>query len=158
MIERIISGGQTGADRGGLDAAIDSFIDHGGFCPKGRRAEDGLIPAKYKLTGLSTPDYPSRTAANVNAACGTVIFTKGALTGGSRLTWNTALRIDRPVIHIDLNGIFIGDRSSPEAAVENFIRSGGIKVLNVAGQRESKAPGIRYRVYAIMMEALRRVI
>lgn len=61
MIERVISGGQTGADRGGLDAAIDLGLPHGGFCPKGRRAEDGVIPGRYQLEETESADYTERT-------------------------------------------------------------------------------------------------
>lgn len=86
MIEKIISGGQTGADRAGLDVAIELGIPHGGWIPKGRKTEEGPLPAKYKLKEMRTTSYPKRTEKNILDSDGTVIFTFGKLTGGSELT------------------------------------------------------------------------
>ena len=86
MIEKIISGGQTGADQAGLDAAIELGIPHGGWIPKGRKTEEGPLPAKYKLKEMKTTSYPKRTEKNILDSGGTVIFTFGKLTGGSELT------------------------------------------------------------------------
>lgn len=134
---RILSGGQTGADRGALDAAIELGLPHGGFCPRGRRAEDGRIPARYQLTELSTPDYPARTEANVLAADATLIVTRGAPTGGTALTLRLCRRHQRPHLHVDL------DRAEdPAAEVRAFLTRTGARVLNVAGPRESTTPGI----------------
>ena len=84
---KVISGGQTGADRGGLDAAIELGFEHGGWCPRGRRAEDGVIPPRYQLVETSSVDYRRRTRLNVKAADVTVIFIgTPQLTGGSKLT------------------------------------------------------------------------
>jgi len=83
MITKLISGGQTGADRGGLDAAIHCDLPHGGWCPKGRKAEDGVIPAEYHLTEMLTDKYLPRTQANVIDSDATVIFTYGPLSGDS---------------------------------------------------------------------------
>ena len=80
---KIISGGQTGADRGGLDAAMDLGIEHGGWCPKGRRAEDGRIPDRYTLEETTSTDYTVRTEKNVEWADGTVVFTFGAPQGAA---------------------------------------------------------------------------
>lgn len=85
-IARIVSGGQTGADRGGLDAAIHCRLPYGGFCPKGRIAEDGTIPARYVLTAMPTTDYLARTEANVVDSDATVIFTNGRMEGWSART------------------------------------------------------------------------
>jgi len=61
MIEKIMSGGQTGADRAALDVAIKLDIPHCGWIPKGRKAEDGTLPQKYKLQEMPTESYPART-------------------------------------------------------------------------------------------------
>jgi hypothetical protein len=82
MIVKIISGGQTGADRGGLAAAINSGLPHGGWCPKGRKAEDGVIPVENHLTEMASPEYLPRTKANVIDSDATVLFTNAPLSGG----------------------------------------------------------------------------
>jgi predicted Rossmann-fold nucleotide-binding protein len=74
IVERVITGGQTGADRGGLDAAIDLGLPHGGFCPKGRLAEDGVIPQPYQIEETASTEYSERTRKNVEAADATVVF------------------------------------------------------------------------------------
>ena len=86
MIKKIISGGQTGADRAALDVATQFKIPHVGRIPKGRKAEDGPLSDKYKLPEIPTCSYPARTEKNVLDSDGTFIFTHGKLTGGSTLT------------------------------------------------------------------------
>src|SRR6187200_1547206 len=101
MVEKIISGGQTGADRAALDFAIEHDIPHGGWCPRGRLAEDGKIEAGYELK--ETPDvyYPQRTEWNVRDSDGTVIFTIARrLTGGSALTRELAVEYRKPCLHL----------------------------------------------------------
>lgn len=98
----IVSGGQTGADRGGLDAAIQSAVPHKGWCPKGRKSEDGGIPAHYLLTETTSADYRVRTEANVKDSDATVIFTRGDLEGGSLLTAQMARKRTKPWLHVDL--------------------------------------------------------
>jgi len=149
-VKRIISGGQTGADRGGLDAAIDLGIPHGGWCPKGRRAEDGAIPGKYRLRESESPDYPVRTEQNVLASHGTVVFTFGRPKAGSALTIRLARKHRKPVIHIDL------EQRSPEDAVKRlreWIEESGVAILNVAGSRESNAAGLEKLVHKIVASA-----
>jgi hypothetical protein len=149
-IKRIISGGQTGADRGGLDAAIELGIPHGGWCPKGRRAEDGPIPPRYRLRETPSSDYPERTEQNVLAAQGTVVFTFGRPEGGSALTIRLAERHEKPVIHVDLKKL-----APAEAAgrLRAWIAKHGISILNVAGSRESKAAGMMKLVQSIVTAA-----
>ena len=101
MIKKIISGGQTGADQAGLDVAIELSIPHGGWIPKGRKTENGILPAKYKLTEMNSTSYPKRTEKNVLDSDGTVIFTTGSLTGGSALTRKFANKHNRPVLRIN---------------------------------------------------------
>lgn len=151
-VAKIISGGQSGADRAGLDAAIDLGLLHGGWCPAGRRTEDGMIPWQYKLEETSSPGYPERTRLNVRDSNATVVFTCGALTPGSAQTLNFAKTLGRPVLHVDID---------MAGALEKFRTwLGYVKpsVLNVAGSRESKAPGISVKVRAMLVEVLRPVL
>jgi hypothetical protein len=96
MLSKIVSGGQTGVDRGALDAAIAAGLDHGGWCPTGRKAEDGTIPEKYQLSETSSSSYAGRTALNVRDSGGTLVLSKGLIRGGTRLTIELASRYDRP--------------------------------------------------------------
>lgn len=136
-VTKIISGGQTGVDRAALDAARRRGVATGGYCPKGRRAEDGTIPADYgELIELATPDYPTRTRRNVAAADATLILTRGRLAGGSAYTAQVARRLGKPTLIVDL-----GHRPRI-AVVHAWLAVHRVQVLNVAGPRESKAPGI----------------
>jgi hypothetical protein len=138
-ILKIISGGQTGADRTALDWAIERGIRHGGWCPKGRRAEDGLIDPRYALKETPSTEYDQRTEWNARDSDGTVIFSVGeSLTGGSKLTVEFAQKHGKPVLHLSRNG----GPASPELALRRFIQDRGIKVLNVAGPRASKEPEV----------------
>jgi predicted Rossmann-fold nucleotide-binding protein len=88
MLRKIISGGQTGADRAGLDFALETGLEHGGYVPSGRKAEDGRIDERYNLVELSTDSYPARTRRNIEESDGTVIFSlERLLSGGTKLTW-----------------------------------------------------------------------
>jgi hypothetical protein len=113
-IQKIVSGGQTGADRAALDYAIAIGIPHGGWCPKGRKAEDGLIGPGYALAETPRADYLQRTEWNVRDTDGTVIFTVAAkLTGGSKRTAEFAARHSKPVIHLSQEAD--GDRRRRQA-------------------------------------------
>lgn len=154
MVERIISGGQTGADRGGLDAAIALGIPHGGKCPARRRAEDGVIPAIYQLEETTSRNYLVRTHMNVFDADGTVVFTRGAPEGGSAATVLLARRLAKPCLLVDLDDI--ANLGPVEAArLLGWLEHHQIKTLNVAGSRESGAPGIHDVVLAFLLEALK---
>ncbi len=166
-ITRIVSGGQTGADRGGLDAAIYCQIPHGGWCPKGRRAEDGTIPLKYQLQEMPTSDYLSRTEANVVDSDATLVFTEKMATGGSLRTIEFALKHGRPWHHISM-GLWGRDRATKQILkwlqgeiafdYETYqIKPPKSCVLNVAGSRESGYKGISDAVMAVMVDVLRAV-
>ena len=136
LLERIVSGGQTGADRAALDWAIAHRIPHGGWCPRGRRAEDGRIAARYALRETPSRDYEQRTRWNVRDSDGTLIVSRAArLTGGSAYTARCAERIGRPWLHVRP-----GVDDAP--TVRNFIQQHRLRTLNVAGPRASGDPGI----------------
>jgi hypothetical protein len=153
VIERIVSGGQTGADRAGLEAAITLGLRHGGWCPRGRRAEDGEIPARYSLVEVPSDTYDERTRLNVRDSDGTVVFTRGPLAGGSRLTAEEALRIGKPCLLLDSDRIAPGGGDAVRELLE-WIDQYRIRVLNVAGPRESQAPGIERAVASFVTSAL----
>lgn len=133
---KIVSGGQTGVDRGALDAAIASGIPHGGWCPRGRLAEDGTIPAHYQLTETDSPEYHLRTEKNVLDSDATLILCRGELKGGTKLTRQLAARHARPCLVVDL------DQSIDLDEIRRWILQSQVATLNVAGPRESQSPGI----------------
>jgi hypothetical protein len=135
-IEKIVSGGQTGVDRAGLDVAIALHIPHGGWCPKGRKTENGTVPSVYQLNETPAAEYRQRTEWNVRDSDGTLILTHGEPTGGTALTITLADTCARPCLVIDLNA-----SPAPET-VSAWLAANHIKVLNVAGPRESGCPGI----------------
>ena len=132
-----MSGGQTGVDRGALDAALALGIDHGGWCPRGRRAEDGVIPAHYQLQECDARSYHVRTELNVQASDGTLILFRGELSGGTALTHQFATKHHKPCLLVDLS------REPSVAAVYDWLATHRIAALNVAGPRASSAPNIR---------------
>jgi len=139
----VMSGAQTGADRAGLDWAISRGLSYGGWCPKGRRSEDGTIPEHYLLSETPSSNYRQRTEWNVRDSDATVIFTLGDdLDGGSKLTARMAQELGRPWLHFRPG---VHPRYLAQFVVRNQVRK-----LNVAGKRESSAPG----VYAFTFEAL----
>lgn len=145
---RIISGGQSGADRAALDAAISLGIPHGGWLPRGRKAEDGPLPDRYLLQETETDSYRERTEKNIIDSDGTLILSFGPLTGGSALTESLALRHDRPCLTIDLEEV---PQAEAVAAVERWRRRFTIRTLNVAGPRASNEPRIYAAVLALLL-------
>lgn len=139
VLKKIISGGQTGADQGALDAAVDLLFPYGGSIPAGRKTEAGPLAETYDMTVLSSGYYPDRTIKNVKDADGTLIISHGPLTGGSRLTYTVAVERGKAVFHSDLI-----DRIPEEAVAEVFswMNRQRIEVLNVAGPRASSDPEI----------------
>lgn len=138
MITRVISGGQTGADRAALDWAIDHGIPHGGWCPAGRMAEDGVIPLHYQLTELEGAGYRQRTRQNVLDSDGTLIVNLGELDGGSFQTQRFAELHGKPCLVIQAEDKML--REQVERIIE-WLRANRIMILNVAGPREGKRPG-----------------
>ncbi len=151
MLKKIISGGQTGADQAALDVAINMGIPHGGWIPKGRKTEKGVLPAKYLLQEMPDGNYANRTEKNVIDSDGTLILSHGKLSGGSELTRVFAEKLKRPCLHLDLK-----IRSAFQAAqmIKNWIVKHNIEVLNVAGPRESNDPNIYQVTVDILNTAL----
>ena len=135
-MQKIISGGQTGVDRAALDAALECGFPAGGWCPKGRKAEDGKIPAFYPLKELSSGDYRKRTLQNVIDSDGTLIIYFGQLTGGTELTRCYCSREKKPCLLIDAEAL---DLSRAMRKSLNFLKSESINILNVAGPRASSS-------------------
>src|SRR5262245_53888442 len=139
MLSKIISGGQTGADRAALDWAIGRGIPHGGWCPKDRKAEDGAIDHRYNLVETPSEDYSQRTEWNVRDSDGTAVFSiRKELRGGSLLTAELAGQYNKPIIHLRRED----ERTNHAQELRLFIEWGGISVLNVAGPRASEEPGV----------------
>lgn len=131
----IMSGGQTGADRAGLDAAIELNIKYCGYCPKGRLAEDGPIDEKYKLTETDSSGYSKRTFYNAFFSDATLIFINKIFTAGSKLTERICVTENKLYTIIDFNTIIHFD-------LKMWMSNNGIEILNIAGSRESSSPGI----------------
>jgi len=146
---KIISGGQTGADRAALDWAIDNGIPHGGWCPAGRLAEDGVIDSKYNLRETSKADYLQRTEWNVRDSDATVIFSiKADLMGGSLATQKLADKHLKASLHLTS----LQSPAENATQLRDFIRKHEIKVLNIAGPRASGEPELRSLVQTVLDE------
>jgi hypothetical protein len=150
-MRKVISGGQTGVDRAALDVALRLGLACGGFCPRGRRAEDGPIDARYPLVETPTDDYAERTEWNVRDSDGTLVLTRGRPTGGTALTIELARRLGRPLHVVDL------ERGPDPIPAERWLAAARIQVLNVAGPRESQQPGIGEEAGAFLERLLLRV-
>ena len=154
LCERIVSGGQTGADRGALDFAIKHGYIHGGWAPHGRLAEDGVIPVKYQLTEMAEGGYRQRTRRNVVDSDATLIVNLGELDGGTLATQVFAEKSGKPCLVVQ------ADPGISEGMVDSVIawlRQHDVKILNVAGPRESKRPGI-CRLTSEMLTAVDAVL
>lgn len=150
-LRKIISGGQTGADRGALDAALELGFPCGGWCPPGRLAADGAIALTYPLVELASGGYRKRTIKNIEDSDGTVIFRRDQPEGGSKLTLTQCQRLAKPHLVIDSNTI------NPVAAalsICDFLGHHSIIVMNGAGPSESRNPGIQAYVRDAMLRLL----
>lgn len=147
-LRRLIAGGQSGGDRAALDLALVLGIDCGGWCPAGRRAEDGPIDARYPLSETASADYSERTRRNVLEADATLVLCQGALSGGTLLTVQIAGELDKPCLVVDLR------RPWQPGEVGAWLEACAIACLNVAGPRESSAPGI----YALARDYLQAAL
>jgi len=147
MLRQLTSGGQTGVDRAALDVALRLGLACGGWCPKGRLAEDGIIPPCYPLRETPTAEYAERTAWNVRDSDGTLILACGPPSGGTAYTLACASKLGRPC-HIE----DFGEHPSTDRVLA-WMREHAIQTLNVAGPRSSAHPGI-YALAADFLETL----
>ena len=150
-LKRVISGGQTGVDRAALEAATACGIPIGGWCPEGRRAEDGTIPDRYPLTETPSREYPVRTKWNVRDSDATLIMTLGTPDGGTRLTAKAAASLGKPCLIVRAD-----DPGARDTAVA-FIDETRGTILNVAGPRESRQPGIFPRAREFLIQVFRAI-
>ena len=149
---KILSGGQTGADRAALDAALDCGVPCGGWCPAGRRAEDGAVPPRYPLAELSTDSYPARTRKNAAESDATVAFSYGPPTGGTKLTVDLCRRWGKPCLVVDADLSTAGEAAVLLAV---FLLRHRVAVLNVAGPRASGQPAVGAFVYDALVRLFR---
>lgn len=158
-ISVIISGGQTGADRGALDFAIKRNIKHGGWCPLGRKAEDGIIPYVYQLKETTTQMYPARTRMNIRDSDATIIFSSDINSKGSLLTTRFCIELKKPyyVVVFDNNhSKLISDSQLKQTCQNISVWLNKIKpaIINIAGTRESHCSGIQKKVKSILEKIL----
>lgn len=153
-VRMIISGAQTGADRGGLLAANDLGLKRGGIAPAGWRAEDGVIPEWFRagMTQSGSPAYPVRTRSNVEGSSGTLILSFGPLPqdGGTMMTARIARTVGKPCFHalVPMSGDLAIGR------VRAWLEEHRIRTLNVAGPRESRERGIQEATRAALVAIL----
>jgi hypothetical protein len=147
----IVSGGQAGVDRAALDWAIAHQIPHSGWCPLGRRAEDGPLAEKYQLRETESHGYRQRTRLNVRDSDATLILNLGELSGGSQATVAICQELRRPYLLVQL------DQQAPEihvGQVTKWLRKGRFSVLNVAGPREGKRPDAYRQALSLLEQCL----
>ena len=148
-IVKIISGGQTGVDRAALNWALQNNIPHGGWCPQGRRSEDGVISDRYLLQETESKGYKQRTKWNVRDSDATLFITLAPeLTGGSLFTQEYTQKINKPCLHVYPD-------SHWHEQIKLFLSMHSIQILNVAGPRASNAPDIEQFVYEVLNEAVK---
>lgn len=147
-IRKIITGGQTGSDRAAMDFALRYGLPLEGWCPRGRLAEDGVIDSRYPLRETPSDVYAERTEWNVRDSDGTLVFTHGEVLGGTLLTIECTAKYARPTFVHELS------TSVDRPAFDEWLRAHGIHSLNVAGPRESHAPGVVYRLTMECLQAL----
>lgn len=147
-VRKIVSGGQTGVDRAALDVALDWGVAVGGWCPRGRRAEDGTIPEQYPLQETESSQYDVRTRRNVRDSDGTLVLNCGEPVGGTALTIAVADQMRKPIYIADLNL-----HPAPQPVID-WLGLHNIATLNIAGPRESTIPGIGQRAAEFLTSLL----
>lgn len=140
LVNKIVSGGQTGVDRAALDAAIQNNIPHGGWCPKGRLAENSTtIPEFYNLIETEESDVSVRTKLNIRDSSGTMIILPkwpNEVKDGTILTIDEVKAQNKPYYIVNLSG----ENSYNDILL--WIKENKISILNIAGPRESSSNGI----------------
>ena len=152
---KIISGGQTGVDRGALSAALDYNFPCGGWCPHARLAEDGIIPDKYPVIELLDANYLRRTIKNVEDSEGTVILYFNYLEGGTQETLFYCIKQKKPYKLIDATQISIQQSAN---LIVQFVNDYDLQILNVAGPRLSKVPQCYEYSYQTISQAIKLII
>lgn len=151
-LKRIVTGGQTGADRAALDAARAWRLPIGGWIPAHRGAEDGAVPAEFvEMSETESADPAARTRLNVLDSDGTLIISHGPLTGGSDLTFKVAKQLQKPALHLDLREVGV---SRAVRDVATWIRCNHVETLNVAGPRASEDPAVYQATFALISGVL----
>jgi hypothetical protein len=149
MITRIVSGGQTGVDRAGLDVALALQIPCGGWCPRGRLAEDGVIPDDYPLKETPSERYDQRTEWNVRDSEGTLVINMGRLSSGTLYTVQKATALKKPFLVVQV------DQEMDRGVINEWLEEHDIQILNIAGPRQSKYPDIYLKTKKLLMGLLR---
>jgi hypothetical protein len=150
----IVSGGQTGADRAALDFALEFGLAHGGWCPCGRRAEDGVIDERYKLQETPSSRYDQRTRWNVRDSDATVVFSIAReVSGGTALTLAIAEQQGKPYLHLASEAVAEGELD-PARTLLDFLAEHRVSRLNVAGPRASQEPLVAAFVRGVLVDAL----
>jgi hypothetical protein len=148
VLEKLMSGGQTGVDRAALDVARELGIAAAGWCPQGRRAEDGRLQDCYPLKETPAAEYAQRTEWNIRDSDGTLVLTRGRPSEGTAFTIEVATRLGKPCLVLDV-------AENPDASqVATWSHTHQVRVLNVAGPRESKCPGIYQHAQAFLRQLL----
>lgn len=148
ILKKVITGGQTGVDRAGLDAAMQAGIPVGGYCPRGRVAEDGTIPSRYPLFELASSESHYRIEQNIINSSGTLILNRGELSQGTKLTRFYAVKYGKPNLVVQLDT----KRMIPPSQTIRWLEGQFISILNVAGPRESKCSGIYEEAFSYLVQ------
>lgn len=148
---KIISGGQTGVDRAGLDAARVCKIKTGGYMPKNGLAEDGRVPARYNLREATSEDYAQRTILNIITSDATLILHNGRLEGGTLLTYEICVKKRKKVFKVNM----AMPREESLHKIRAFLNAAKPSILNIAGPRESKSPGIYKKAFKLLLEVFK---
>ncbi len=154
-LERVISGGQTGADRAALITAKIYGIPTGGWMPRGFLALDGQHPEfaeRYGIRENDSDSYAPRTALNVQNADATLRFATNWHSPGEALTLELCKRHNKPCFDVT-----VGNDVGPVEVAEWLISS-GIRVLNVAGNSEQTSPGMEEFVADFLGEVFRLLL
>lgn len=160
----MVSGGQTGVDRAALDAARSVNLPIGGWCPRGRRSEDGRIPSEYPLRETAARSYAVRTEWNVRDSDGTLVVVLDEVTSGTRLTVDLARKHQKPlhIVHLHPSaapGLFLdGNSANAElASVVEWLSQHRIRILNVAGPRGSSAESVYREAMTFLVDLFKAV-
>ncbi|MBN2615162.1 MAG: putative molybdenum carrier protein [Bacteroidales bacterium] len=138
---KINSGGQTGVDRAALDFALEYKIPCGGWCPKGRIAEDGIIDPKYPLQEAGSSDPVVRTRLNVDDSDAVLVFVDEKMDEGTIAAVDYAQEKEKPlfVVYLQMN---LADQ---EEGLDQFVDEYRVHRVNIVGSRESNSPGIYHK-------------